>query len=99
MAYSFSSSNIGRKVIMSLTGIALIFFLIVHLAGNFLLYVSKDTFNLYSHKLTSNPFIYVLEAILLLGFLTHVYEGIVLSIKSKKARGKSYKVKKNVWEK
>ncbi len=94
MGYSFSSSNIGRKVIMSLTGIALIFFLIAHLAGNLLLYVSKDVFNLYSHKLTSNPFIYVLEAILLLGFLTHVYEGIVLSIKSKKARGKSYKVKK-----
>ncbi len=55
----FFSSGIGKKVLMSLTGLFLILFLIVHLIGN--LQLLKDdggqAFNLYADFMVHNPLI------------------------------------------
>ena len=96
MKFSFFKSIIGKKLLMSVMGMGLYVFLMTHLAGNMLLYLGKDVFNLYSHKLISNPFIYVLEGILLTGFLTHIYIGIRLTIIGKKARKEPYKVRRTL---
>ena len=96
MKFSLIRSTLGRKALMSVMGIALIGFLMVHLAGNLLLYVGKDTFNLYSHKLISNPFIYVLEALLLTGFGVHGYQGVRLTLLSRQARKHCYKKRKSL---
>lgn len=44
----FLASSIGKKIIVALTGAALVLFLAGHLTGNLLLYVGPDDFNEYA---------------------------------------------------
>ncbi|NNF35926.1 MAG: succinate dehydrogenase cytochrome b subunit [Saprospiraceae bacterium] len=86
----FLTSSIGRKIIMSLTGIFLITFLIVHLAGNLQLLKSDggEAFNLYAYFMTSNPLIKAVSYGLYFFILLHTVVGIALWAKNKKAKGK-----------
>lgn len=86
-------SSIIKKQIMAITGLALCTFLLVHLAGNCLLYLGPGAFNSYAHTLTSNPFIYLAEAGLALIFLTHIGLAIRLSIENYQARPEKYYMK------
>ena len=56
---NFLTSSIGRKLIMSLTGLFLIIFLLVHLVGNLQLLANDggDSFNSYAYFMTTNPLI------------------------------------------
>ncbi|WP_439881961.1 succinate dehydrogenase cytochrome b subunit [Pontibacter sp. MBLB2868] len=86
------SSTIGRKIIMSITGLFLCSFLVVHLIGNFQLFKDDGglAFNVYSEFMGHNPVIRTLEIVLLLGFIFHIYDAIVLTRKNKAARPVSY---------
>ena len=46
---------------MGATGLLLFFYLILHLAGNLLLFLGPETFNGYSHLLISNPLVIPVE--------------------------------------
>lgn len=89
----YVNSSIMKKQMMGVTGLMLCGFLVTHLAGNSLIYVSPEAFNTYAHKLVTNPAIYVAEAILALIFLSHIFMGIRLTIENKKARPVSYAMK------
>ena len=66
------NSSIGKKFIMALTGISLILFLIVHLAGNLTLFIGEEAFNLYVESLDKiKPFIRVIEVVLAAIFIFH----------------------------
>ena len=86
------SSSIGRKLVMSLTGIFLILFLAEHLIGNVLLLKMDEglAFNEYAHFMRHNILIQIGEVVLFAGILFHAIEGIVLMIKNKKARPIGY---------
>jgi len=86
------ASSIGRKVLMAITGLALIGFLVMHLAGNLLIFVGAEAFNGYSHKLISNPLIYVAEAGLLVFFVSHFLTGFRVTRQSWAARPVGYTV-------
>ncbi|PSR05465.1 MAG: succinate dehydrogenase [Bacteroidetes bacterium SW_11_45_7] len=88
----FFASNIGRKVVMSLTGLFLSIFLIAHLSGNLLLFVGQQAFNEYSHFMATNPFIRIVEIILFISIIFHVIYAIVLTINNRKARAVKYAV-------
>lgn len=88
------STSVVKKVAMGITGLLLCGFLVSHLAGNFLIFVGADAFNLYAHTLTSNPLIYGAEAILVAIFLVHLFMAIRLVIENKLARPTAYYVKK-----
>lgn len=90
----YLKSSIVKKQIMAVTGLMLCGFLVVHLAGNFLIFVGAKAFNSYAHALITSPILYPAEAILLLLFLSHIYMAIRLTIENKIARGQSYAVKK-----
>ena len=66
------SSSVGSKFLIAFTGLSLLLFLVAHLGGNLLFLLGPDAFNQYSHKLISNPLIYVAEVGLLAVFLVHV---------------------------
>ncbi|MCB1146275.1 MAG: succinate dehydrogenase cytochrome b subunit [Leptospiraceae bacterium] len=87
------TSSIGRKLIMSITGLFLIGFLLTHLSGNLLLFIQDQgvAFNEYSKFMSTSPIIRVLEVVLVAGFLFHIVDGIMLSIKNKKSRPVGYK--------
>lgn len=93
----YFGSSIGRKQLVAVTGLLLCGFLVSHLAGNFLLLVGPDAFNLYAYKLTSlGALLYVVEAVLALIFVLHLGLAIKLNIENLKARGgaKRYHLKR-----
>jgi succinate dehydrogenase / fumarate reductase cytochrome b subunit len=83
----FLATTIGQKVLMGCTGLLLIAFLVVHMAGNLLVFVGPDTYNAYSEHLTSNPLLPVAELVLLALFLFHLVSGIRVVLRNRAARG------------
>jgi succinate dehydrogenase / fumarate reductase, cytochrome b subunit len=47
------NSTLGKKLLMALTGLFLILFLVVHLAGNLQLLIpdNGESFNIYAHNM------------------------------------------------
>jgi succinate dehydrogenase / fumarate reductase cytochrome b subunit len=88
--HSFFSSTVGSKLLVAVTGISLVGFLVLHLAGNLLMFLGPETFNHYSHALISNPLVYPAEAGLVALFLLHAWKTIVLTLHSNKARPVDY---------
>ncbi len=86
---NFLTSSIGRKLIMSLTGLFLVLFLVVHLIGNLqLLYDDGgEAFNLYAYFMTHNPLIKTVSYGLYFFILLHAFQGIALWRKNRAARG------------
>lgn len=91
----FLTSHLGKKIIMAVTGLGLFGFLIGHVSGNMLMFVSRDAFNDYAHMLISNPFIYVAEAGLIIMFVMHAVSGISVTRANRAARPEAYKAKKS----
>ena len=91
---NFLFSSIGRKIIMSLTGIFLILFLTVHLIGNLQLLAGDDgeAFNLYADFMGHNPLIQIISKGNFFFILLHAVMGIFLWINNKAARGSRYAV-------
>lgn len=87
---TFLSSTIGKKQMVAISGLLLCGFLVGHLLGNFLLFAGPDAFNMYAHRLTSTPLIYVAEAGLTIIFLAHLYLAMSLTYQNKMARPISY---------
>lgn len=89
------TSSIGQKLVMSLTGLFLISFLVVHLAGNFQLLAADngESFNIYAHFMANNPLIKTISWGLYAGILLHAVQGLMLWWKNRAARGpKKYAV-------
>ncbi|MFC1707656.1 succinate dehydrogenase cytochrome b subunit [Planctomycetota bacterium] len=85
-------SSVGKKAIMSLTGLCLFLFVAGHLAGNLLMYLGPEQYNRYAHALASNPFIVPVELVLLTIFLVHVTFALLLTVENRSARPTSYVV-------
>lgn len=87
----FLSSSIGRKLIMSLTGLFLILFLTVHLIGNLQLFKEDggESFNVYAHFMTSNPVIKIIAYGNYFFILLHAFLGIRIAIYNRKAKGQT----------
>ncbi len=86
------TSSVGKKFIMSLAGLFLIVFLLVHLGINLLLLApNTDNFNVAAHFMSTNWVIKVFEVILFLVFIIHIIYGIVIQIGNWMARPIRYK--------
>ena len=85
-------STIGKKIIMALSGLFLILYLIVHLAANLtILTGNPEIINKYAHTLESFGWLlYLVEAVLVAGFLIHIVSGTVVWWENRKARPESY---------
>ena len=92
--FQFIFSSIGRKVVMSLTGLFFCFFLLIHLYGNLFLYCNDGgiTFNEWSHTLTRNLLIRIVEIVLFICILIHVVDALYITWKNYLARSKKYEI-------
>ncbi|MFT7668330.1 MAG: succinate dehydrogenase / fumarate reductase cytochrome b subunit [Planctomycetota bacterium] len=90
-------SSIGRKAFVALTGLALVGFLVVHLAGNLTFFADSEgvAFDHYAETLESNPLLPLAELGLLVLFLVHIVMAVRLTFDNKKARPTPYMVKKS----
>lgn len=86
----FFRSSIGQKLLMSVTGLFLIVFLLVHLTANLFLLVGSDAFNIVAHFMDTNPLIQIMQPALALGFGVHMIYATILTIQNRKARPQSY---------
>jgi len=86
---NFLFSSIGRKLIMSLTGIFLILFLTVHLLGNILLLAGDggESFNFYADFMGHNPLIQFISIGNFFFIFLHAVLGILLYFQNKSASG------------
>src|SRR4029078_13010083 len=91
---SFFASSIGSKFLIALSGLSLVAFLILHLIGNLMVFVSSDAFNHYGDKLIRNPLLIPAELGLLALFLLHVGKAIALFRTAQHARPARYAAKR-----
>jgi succinate dehydrogenase / fumarate reductase cytochrome b subunit len=91
--FAFYYSSIGKKVLMSLTGLFLIIFLTEHLVGNLLLVLFHDngkTFEAYGEFLVHNPVVLTIEIFLFLSIVGHALLGATLWLMNKMKRPIKY---------
>lgn len=89
----FLTSSLGQKYVMSLTGLFLISFLIVHLSGNLQLMADDkgESFNIYAAFMSHNFIIRIISIGLYTFIVLHAIQGILLAIKNRNAKGSKYK--------
>lgn len=86
------SSTIGKKLIMSLTGLFLCLFLIIHLIGNLQLFKDDggQAFNEYAYTMTHFAPIKIVSYLLYLSIIVHAIYALIVTIRNKKARPVGY---------
>jgi succinate dehydrogenase / fumarate reductase cytochrome b subunit len=78
---------------MGLAGLVWTGFVLVHMAGNLLIFVSPDAYNAYGHAITSGNIVYIAEAVLILALIVHVGLAFRLTMENRAARSSTYAVK------
>jgi succinate dehydrogenase / fumarate reductase cytochrome b subunit len=89
----YFSSSVGTKLLIGITGLLLFLYLVLHLAGNALVFAGPEVFNEYSHRLISNPLIIPIEIGLLAVFVVHIYNAIRNFAANRAARPVAYQRK------
>jgi len=91
--FNFFQSSIGKKFLIAITGVLLSLFLIIHLIGNLMLFGGEEVFNSYVFTLSGiKPLVRIIEVLLFLIFLGHIFSGFRLTLENKKAKPVSYKM-------
>lgn len=88
---NFVRSSLGKKVILSLSGLFLIMFLLVHLTANLFLLGGSDAYNIATHFMDSNPIIQIVQPVLFIGFFIHILYGVIIQIQNWRSTPKNYK--------
>jgi succinate dehydrogenase / fumarate reductase, cytochrome b subunit len=101
MASGLFKTSLVKKFWMSLTGIFLITFLMVHCIVNAAIFfdlvnVNDDgkTFNLWAHFMGHNLIIRTMEIVLFLGLILHIVDGLMIYFENRKARPVKYAYEK-----
>ena len=82
-----SNSSIGRKVVMSVTGIALVLFLTFHMSMNLVALISAEGYNMICEFLGANWYALVATAALAALVVIHIIYAFWLTMMNRKARG------------
>ncbi|MFA5712572.1 MAG: succinate dehydrogenase cytochrome b subunit [Bacteroidales bacterium] len=86
------TSSVGKKIVMSLTGLFLILFLVIHLLANSAYLLNEEAFDAVI-QFMGTPLVVAMVPVLALGFALHIIFSIYLTTTNLIARGKErYKV-------
>ncbi|MCH2023338.1 MAG: succinate dehydrogenase cytochrome b subunit [Saprospiraceae bacterium] len=96
----FLLSSLGKKLIMSLTGLFLCLFLVVHMLGNLQLFLPSPegmpegyVFNMYAYHMTHSSLIKIISYGNYFFILLHALQGILITVYNRKAKGGKYQGK------
>ena len=81
------NSSIGKKVLMSVTGMALILFLTFHACMNVVALIDGDAYNMVCEFLGTNWYALVGTAALAALAVGHILYAVILTLENRKARG------------
>ena len=82
-----TNSSVGRKVVMSVTGIALVLFLTFHMAMNLVALISANGYNMICEFLGANWYALAGTIGLAALFVIHIIYAFWLTMQNRKARG------------
>ena len=89
------ASSVGTKILIGVTGVLLFTYLLIHIAGNLLVFFGPEVFNNYAFVMeVQNPLLLPIEIALLLVFLLHIYKTIRMYLGNRAARPVRYARKK-----
>lgn len=80
-------SSIGRKLIMSISGVFLVLFLLFHGVMNFVVLFSTEAYNAIAAFLGANWYALIGTKILAIGFIVHIIYAIYLTFQNRRSRG------------
>lgn len=80
-------SSIGRKLIMSISGLFFVLFLLFHSTMNFVVIFSTEAYNAVCAFLGANWYALIGTVIIAVGFLVHLVYASILTLQNRKARG------------
>lgn len=93
------TSSIGKKIVMSVTGLFLISFLVVHVGVNACVFKDAfvpddngDMFNRAADFMGRTVVIRLMEIVLFLGFFVHIIQGLMLEMQNRNRRKLGYQV-------
>lgn len=82
-----SNSSVGRKLVMSISGLFLILFLTFHMAMNLVAVFSEEAYNMVCEFLGANWYALAGTMVLAAGFVIHIIYAFWLTFQNRKARG------------
>jgi succinate dehydrogenase / fumarate reductase cytochrome b subunit len=96
-AMELLKSNVGRKILMAITGQFMVLFVIVHLLGNSSIFLGEGAINAYAKHLHDlGPFVWIFRLGMLALVLVHAILGILVSIENSDAKPIDYKKKRRL---
>jgi succinate dehydrogenase / fumarate reductase cytochrome b subunit len=89
------SSSVGTKLLIGASGLFLVLYLVIHIAGNLLVFFGPRVFNAYAYNMeVRNPALPLIELVLLAAFLLHIYKTVTMYLRNQQARPVRYEQKK-----
>ncbi len=88
------TSSVGKKLVMSFTGIFLILFLVVHVSLNACIWANDGgtMFNAGAHFMGNNVVPRILEIGLFVGLILHIVQGLMLELSNRSKRNVKYAI-------
>jgi succinate dehydrogenase / fumarate reductase cytochrome b subunit len=88
---TFWASSVGKKIVMGATGLVLVAYLVLHMAGNLQVFLGREVFNRYAGLLhTSEELLWVVRVVLIVCLALHVAAAYQLTIRARAARPTEY---------
>ncbi len=87
------NNEVGRKIIMAITGLALSMYVVIHMLGNISLFSGPDGINAYAAMLQSlGPFLWIVRFIMAVALALHIVFAILIYLENRAARATKYAV-------
>lgn len=88
---AIAQSAIGKKLLTGITGLGLVAFIVIHMLGNLVFFVSAEAYNRYAYTLEQlAPLVWTIEALLLVGIGVHAVLGLQIYLNKRQARTVEY---------
>ena len=81
------NSSVGRKLVMSISGLFLVLFVTFHMAMNLVAVISEDGYDAICEFLGAHWYALAGTAVLALGFAVHIVYAFILTAQNRRARG------------
>lgn len=86
-------TNIGRKIVMAVSGLFMVLFLIAHLAGNTTIWGGPEWINSYAEHLHKVPLaLWPLRIVMIVVLAVHIFFGVTLTLENNRASIGKYAV-------
>lgn len=89
-------SSIGAKLMMALSGVALVLFMLGHMLGNLTVYQGPGSINAYAAWLQGHPLLWLIRLVMAGILILHAREGVRLALANRRARPLGYRLDRSM---